>query len=92
MAEKHFRQAIIQLAKLLGWECFFAWNSLHSPAGWPDLFLVRNDVIVAWELKVGKNKVTEAQQHWLDVLNATGKIEARVVRDSEWDFIEEVLR
>ena len=39
--EKDLQAAIVAEAKALGWKVHSVWNSQHSPAGWPDLFLVQ---------------------------------------------------
>lgn len=82
LSEKQFRQQILDLAHLLGWKCYFTWASLHSPAGYPDLCMVRLSRIIFVELKSESGKVTEAQQEWLDALAATGKVEVYLWRPS----------
>jgi len=49
-------------------------------------------VAVALELKSEKGKATDAQQEWIAALDAVPGIVARVVRPSDWDWIEEALR
>jgi hypothetical protein len=43
------------------------------------------------ELKVGKNKVTDEQQAWLDDFAEAG-VPAYVWRPTDWKQIEEILR
>lgn len=38
------------------------------PVGWPDLMLIRNDKTIFVELKVGKNKPSPEQLHYLKTL------------------------
>lgn len=92
VTEKQFQAQVIQLAKVLRWKVQFHWRSFHSPAGWPDLTLVRADRIIHAELKTVKGKVSEAQQEWLDVLAATGKCEVYVWRPADFDVITDILR
>lgn len=87
ITHEQLRVSVVELATLLGYKCQWHWRSYHSPAGWPDLFLVRGERVIAVELKVKKDKVTTAQQEWLDILAATGKCETYVWRDTT-DFQE----
>jgi len=41
MSEKDLQTHVRRVAKVNGWRAFCWWSSLHSPAGWPDLVLVR---------------------------------------------------
>jgi hypothetical protein len=49
--EKAFQAEVVRYARLMGWMCFFTTDSRHSPAGWPDLVLIRRRRIVFAELK-----------------------------------------
>ena len=74
MTEKDLREIVRDAAALGGWKMQFAWTSLHSPAGFPDLVLVhpgRRRIVFA-ELKTMKGKVTPAQQGWMDALRQAG--------------------
>lgn len=68
VTEKHFRQVVKEWAEQRGWEVYFTWNSIHSPAGFPDLVLVRPPRIVFAELKRQNGKATPRQDFWLDLL------------------------
>ena len=92
LTEKEFQAQVVQLAKILGWKVQFHWRSFHSPAGWPDLTLVRRDRIIHAELKTQTGKVSDKQQEWLDALTATGKCEVHVWRPADFDMLTEVLR
>lgn len=93
MSERELQENVIAMAQLLGWRVQFTWSSVHSPAGWPDLFMVRVDRALAAELKTERGKVTTAQREWLDRLAAVG-VETAIWRPSDWlsGQIEEVLR
>ena len=74
ISEKEFAQWVVDFASLHGWRVFRVWNSQRSPAGWPDLSMVRrrDRRLVFAELKVQnpkKGKVSEDQQAWLDDLH-----------------------
>lgn len=89
--ERDFQKAVVALARVLGWRIHVVWSSVHSPSGWPDLFLVRKGRIVAAELKSARGKVSIVQQQWLDDLAACG-IATFVWRPSDWPAITEVLK
>jgi hypothetical protein len=90
MTEKEFQRLVVQLASLGGWDYYFTWNSLHSPAGFPDLVLVRGPVILYRELKVGKNTTTSAQEHWINILRIARQ-DVKVWRPEDWSEIEATL-
>jgi hypothetical protein len=59
--EADFQRQVVDLAKLRGWKVAWTWNSIHSPKGWPDLFMVRGKDCVAAELKVIGGNMTRAR-------------------------------
>lgn len=96
ISEREFQQQIADLARLYGWKVHSVWDSRHSPAGWPDLFMIRNGEVLAWEVKRedGRAKATEAQREWLYELRRMPGMRwysAMVVRPSSWDFIVSIL-
>lgn len=58
--------------------------------GWPDLILIRDDVILAVELKSEKGRLTTLQSRVLDDL-LRAMILTYVWRPSDWPTIEKVL-
>jgi hypothetical protein len=92
ITEKDFRQQILDLAHLLGWKAYFTWNSLHSPAGFPDLVMVHEEKrqLIFAELKSEKGKVTVAQYDWLTALEKVSK-QVYLWKPSDWDYIVKVL-
>ncbi|HMM41923.1 MAG TPA: hypothetical protein PKA95_08485 [Thermomicrobiales bacterium] len=93
MSEKDLSQLIVDQARALGWLVYRTWNSQHSPAGFPDLVLVRGDVLIVAELKreIGY-EVSPAQERWLSALAAVAR--AYVWHPRHWlsGEIEAVLR
>ena len=103
ISESEFAQAVQSLLDVFGW----AWiatrparrrdGSWVTPTagpgakGWPDLFCVRGDDVIALELKSMRGRATVEQQTWIARLTAAG-IEATVVRPSDLDWIEQRLR
>lgn len=90
-SEKDFQKAVVKLANVLGWLVFHPWTSMHSAAGWPDLFMVRKGKCLAAELKTQRGRVSEAQEAWLSSLALCG-IETFVWRPGDWPEICAVLR
>jgi len=91
ITEKQFQQQIIDLAKLCGWKEYHTWKSIHSPAGFPDLILVRDKDILAIEVKSERGKVTEAQWNWLEALGKT-QVEVYIWRPLDWEDIVRCLQ
>jgi hypothetical protein len=91
--EKDLQAAIVAEAKALGWKVHSVWNSQHSPAGWPDLFLVHPQTgrRLALELKTAGGKVSIEQEQWLSALAVCG-IPAMVIRPCDRDAVREWLR
>ena len=73
LTERAFSQQVCDLARLYGWLVYRTWNSIHSPAGYPDLTLVRPPRVVFAELKVGRGKLSPSQEVWRDSLLAAGQ-------------------
>ncbi|WP_433513705.1 VRR-NUC domain-containing protein [Nonomuraea sp. CA-143628] len=65
---------IVPIARILGYLIYWTWNSRHSPAGFPDIYLLhpQTGVTLIRELKRVGKKPTEAQQAWLDAFVAAG--------------------
>ncbi len=89
MRESDFQRQVVDLAKMLGWKVAWTWNSMHSPKGWPDLFMVRGGTCIAAELKV-KGKLTDEQREWLSALSGAG-VAAFCWTPDDWPEIEFVL-
>jgi hypothetical protein len=58
----------------LGLRWHYHYDSRRSPEGWPDLAIGKRGglVVIFWELKTERGRVTPAQQEWLDILVAAG--------------------
>ena len=72
ITEKEFMSQVIQLARLCGWKVYHTHDSRRSVAGFPDLVLLRQGVLIVAELKVGKNQPTAEQAEWLRSFHAVG--------------------
>jgi len=97
-----FEGRIIDLAHLFGWRAHAErpalrqsgkWSTpIRGDAGWPDLVLVhpRSGLLIVAELKIPPDKVTAAQQEWLDALTIPG-IQVHVWRPVDWPAIVEIV-
>ena len=96
ISETYFRdQQVIPLARMLGWLVYFTWKSFHSPAGFPDLVLVKGKRLIFAELKTDDGKFSPAQLTWLAALEWVARdnqaIEVYVWRPSDLEHIKELL-
>lgn len=90
-SERQFQAAVLQLARLHRWAAYYVHDSRHSPAGWPDLILLRPPRAVAAELKREDGIVRVDQDVCLALLAACG-IESYIWRPSQKQEIAEILR
>lgn len=89
MTEKDFQAQVVQIAKLNKWLVYHTYDSRKCEPGFPDLVLVRENVLFA-ELKVGNNKPTPAQRHWLSKLAEAGAW-VQIWTDDMMDIIKVIL-
>ena len=92
LSEKEWLRQVVDLARILGWEPYHAWLSIHSPRGWPDLALCRPPRLILAELKREKGVLSSPQGRWIGLLRGCPGVEVHVWRPSELDAIAEVLR
>lgn len=100
MTEKDWQAQVVRFAKARGWKVYFTWRSTHSPAGYPDLTMVRSTGtdrrIVFVENKTMSGKITDSQHEWLTALREVaaetgGHVEVHLWRPCDWARVEEVL-
>ena len=91
---------ITELAGWRRWRTYHTHDSRHSPAGFPDLVLVRGARLVFAELKTAKANPTPDQWAWLDALEGvgdavrsrgTGSVETYLWRPGDMGDIERIL-
>jgi hypothetical protein len=98
VSEAAFQAAVVRVAKSCGWAAMHVHDSRRSPAGFPDLVLVRPPsatqpgTALFWELKSADGVVTLAQAHWLRLLCQVTRVEADVWRPEEMATMVERLR
>lgn len=96
VSEAGFTDSVIAYARLRGWVVAHfrpartakGWRTAVSGdgAGWPDLFMVRDDRAIAAELKIPPNKLSAAQCAWVKALEAAG-IPVYVWTPDDWESI-----
>lgn len=86
MTEAQFQEAIVKAAKLNHWRVYFTWNSRHSPAGFPDLLMMRDGMMRVYELKTEKGPIRPQQREWVAAFTECG-VPARIVRPSDLDDV-----
>lgn len=99
IAEADFQATVIDYAHTQGWLVAHfrvamtnrGWRTpvTADGAGWPDLVLVRDRMVVA-ELKGTDGRLAPNQRRWLDALRTAG-IEAYCWWPTDWDQIETTL-
>jgi hypothetical protein len=84
MTEKQLQEAVLHLARLLGWDAFHVYDSRRSARGYPDTTLVRPPRLIFAELKVGRRQLTPSQVRWLGRLGAIPGVECYTWREADW--------
>ena len=98
ITEKQFEGQVKDLAKLFGWKYYHTWRSIHSPAGFPDVVMVRPPRLIFAELKSEQGKPSDKQQDWLDILKECQRDfsfrmpEVYLWRPSQFEEIANILR
>ena len=92
VTEQRLQETIVEMAEYLGWETWHDNDSRRNKPGFPDLLIVHPEHGAAWfELKSQAGRVRKEQRRWLDLLTAAGQ-RAYVVRPSQIDDVERLLR
>lgn len=91
LTERRFSQQVVDYATLMRWRVYRTHNSRHSPAGFPDLVLVRRPRVVWAELKSERGRATKEQLAWIGELFACSQ-EVYIWRPSDWPKVERILR
>ena len=92
ITEADFQAQVIELAERSGWRWFHVYDMRRSPAGWPDLVLVKPGHPVWYvELKTERGRVSRKQQEWLDAFEAARDTRVAVWRPRDWDRVAAVL-
>jgi hypothetical protein len=93
LLEKHFQEQVRWLAKLSGDEFIYhTHDSRNSPAGFPDIIVLREGRMIVAELKREGGQPTPEQYFWLIEFLKMGNTEVYLWYPSDWDEIERVIR
>ena len=92
LSERQWQDLVIGAAKALGWIVYHTHDSRRSEPGFPDLILIRGNVLVAVELKTMKGRVRPEQVLWVEAFAGVSQVSSMLARPSDWEQIERVLR
>lgn len=85
LLEHVLQQQVEALARFYGWRVYHTHRSDRSPAGFPDLVLVRGAHLIFAELKTRTGRLSPAQREWQDDLAEVAAAVAQAVSDSGRD-------
>jgi hypothetical protein len=93
MSEKEFQRAVVKTLKRQGWRVFVVPDMRKTLAGLPDLLAIhaRHHILLAWELKATKTRVTDMQLATLATLAFVPGVDARIVRPKDWDALRDAI-
>jgi hypothetical protein len=89
--ERTWRAQVQKWAERAGWEVYFTWTSRHSPAGFPDLVLVRPPRCLFAELKTEIGRLSQRQEVWQLLLAGCPGVESYVWRPHDELEIHRIL-
>ena len=93
ITEKQFQENIRQLALYLGYDFIYhTHDSRHSPAGFPDLIILRDGRMIVAELKAEGGELTAEQYFWLVEFSKIPSAEIYLWKPSDFESITEILR
>lgn len=90
LSEAAWQSRVVDYARMCGWWVLHHPDSRRATAaGWPDLTLIRDRLLLA-ELKTARGRLSPAQQHVHGMLRDVG-IEIHVWRPTDWPDVMELL-
>lgn len=92
MRERDFQRLIVEAAGYLGYAVYHTFDSRRSNPGWPDLVLLKQGRMICLELKTERGRIRPEQEVWIAALDQVPGVTARIVRPSQWDQIEALLK
>jgi len=90
--ERDFQRLIVEAAGYLGYAVYHTFDSRRSNPGWPDLVLLKQGRMICLELKTERGRIRPEQEVWIAALDQVPGVTARIVRPSQWDQIEALLK
>ncbi len=91
LSEKDFMAQVAREAKRLGWRVYHTHDSRKSERGFPDLCMVRGQVLVFMELKSEGGRPTADQLSWMEDLSQVEKCGVHLFYPRDWNVISEIL-
>jgi hypothetical protein len=91
ISERQFESHVREIATWTGWKIYHTYNSIHSPAGFPDLVLARAPRLIFAELKSDDGRLTDEQTCWLEELRGVPTIEVYVWKPADLVDITKIL-
>ena len=91
VTEKQLMQEVTRLARRAGWKIYHTWRSDNSPAGFPDLVMVKGERLIFAELKRELGRPTPEQSEWLKALSLVPGVEVYIFCPQDREEYEEVL-
>lgn len=91
LTEREFQSQVIGLASFYGWRHYHTHDSRRSPAGFPDLVLVRGEELIFAELKTEKGRVRLEQVEWMAALEHVPGVDVFLWRPSDFDGLHDRL-
>jgi hypothetical protein len=91
ISERAYQAHITTLATAYGWRWHHETDSAAHQAGLPDLILVKPPRLMVLEVKTERGKATDKQMDWLADLARVPGVLARLVRPSDWGWLESEL-
>lgn len=91
MTERDLLKSVMETARDCGWLVHHETFSVYSPAGLPDLIMVKPPRIIYMELKSDVGKVSDKQRLWLSTLNRCPGVEVYIGRPANLEAIYRVL-
>lgn len=92
LPEKVLQEQVRQLCTAQKWIYFHAWDSRHSPSGYPDVTAIRRERLIAAELKRQGQVPSAAQARWLQAFREVRTVEVYLWTPDDIQAILEVLR
>ena len=85
MTEAELQSAILEVARWNGWKVYHTHNSRRSQPGFPDLILIRDGTMLAWELKSDTGRVTAEQWDWIHAFAGVTEVGSQVIYPDDYD-------
>jgi len=90
-SEAHFQERIQRRARLLGWDDFHVHDAIGMRKGWPDLALLRDEVLILAELKSEHGRERPEQRLFREKANRIRVVECYLWKPRDEQEIWRIL-